>query len=267
MRRLLSLFALLIFSATGCFDPAKINDLAKQAVQRVSDAEKAVTSKLDTPASLLDAITDTYERMGDTLAAMNDEASARANVERYMGLLLELRGYLERLKKVSLQDEATQRALLAGRKRRLAALKRHTEETQRLSRSPEIRPIMAKAFEGILQDQLAWDFMSSPGSVPRQIVSGGTAPASDTGKRPNVAADALPPFPPTGAALPADSHAAAMRQAFEAHDAMRQQIDRMRQEHLERMKSAARPPSQRLWRARTYSPSWYTPCPASRFKR
>jgi hypothetical protein len=157
----------LLAACAGC-DAAKLNDLAKQAVK--SAVDDSVVTTAPTPESSLAGIADNFERLADTLAAIHDESSARANVGRFKRLVEQLRRQFSELKESSaLERGEVPPELLADRERWEKAARRFLVELDRVSRSPEIRSVMAQAYKDLKLGESPWEFLEGP-SQPAPLV-------------------------------------------------------------------------------------------------
>jgi hypothetical protein len=217
----------LLAACLGC-DAGKLNDLAKQAARRA--AESGVVAGEPTPASSLAGVTDTFEEITDTLAAMQDESSARANVGRFKRLVQEMRGQLEQIKDPALlRDEAVQRQLNADRERRESIARRFAAEVARISRSPDIGSVMAQAYQDLDLDESAWDFLD-PAAPPRPLTG-----IADS-RSPLFSAPETSPAPAT-----VDSYERGGPPLHPKHQEIRDRIERMREEAEARRPRLAKP--------------------------
>lgn len=160
---------LVLAAITGCLDPSEfIQDASKQPVNGPKDADQtlavdpnsasggtsevsaAIPSRPTSAEELMAAITESFEKLADTLAKMQDVDSAHAHIGQFKTLLKEQMGYLNQVKeRPELTDKYGGHQFVPDAARRNKAILRHSSERDRIRRSPELKPILDQAFKDV----------------------------------------------------------------------------------------------------------------------
>lgn len=165
---LLRFLCLALFATTiGCLDPADIveskpsGDKAKQVEgtsaslpDSAANGSDEGSGESDSPPSsaesLMTAITESHEKMADTLAKMVDVDSAHAHMNQYKSLLKEQMRYMEQVKRrPELSDKYGGHQFVQDPDRRNKAVARHSAEKGRIRFSAEMKPILEQAFQDL----------------------------------------------------------------------------------------------------------------------